>query len=58
MGADDRYSVGRTDDGRWVVVFRGEVYSYCKSQRDARRVCDALNEELSQARYARRHEGR
>jgi hypothetical protein len=53
MGTD-RYTVHRQDDGRWAVVYRGEVYSYCKNQRDAHRVARRLNEELDQSRRVRR----
>jgi len=53
MGTD-RYTVHRQDDGRWAVVYRGEVYSYCKSQRDAARIAAKLNAELEQARRMKR----
>ena len=56
MGTD-RYTVHRQDNGTWAVVYRGEVYGYYKTQRAANNAAALLNDDLEQAKYARRHEG-
>jgi hypothetical protein len=55
MGTD-RYTVHRQDDGRWAVVYRGEVYAFCTNQRVAQKLALELNDRLEQERYARKHD--
>jgi hypothetical protein len=54
MGTD-RYTVHRQDDGPAAVVYRGEVWARCKTQRIANKLAQEFNDKLEQERYARKH---
>ena len=52
----DRYTVHRQNDGTWAVVYRGTVHGYYTTQRAANKAAAKMNDDLEQAKYARKHD--